>query len=397
MEVPRSRQELEQIIADQIPESARLEYKASAALTFPRQTIELAKDVSAMANSDGGVIIYGIPETDQHLPGPLDGGTAHADVTKERLEQLIISNVRPRPDCEIVQIPLSAERSAFVVVVSRSDRPLQNAVDKKYYKRFNFSAHPMEDYEIEDVRGRRENSEAAVQITMEAGTYVVYFVVENVSRWPAFEVSFTFPEELRPWLEKEKAPALTRGLHTLPAGRRLRFFYGPYNHLVAENSPFPRQFDISVSYRTSPDGRVKVETLHVDLMDYFGSNLEKSDAEELGEQIKKGFDSLTKQVERLAGLFDQHVGPMSAPSGVTLSVTALRNLRYILAGTDRIEKVHPTDHNVVQELLQVDPTLAFRIWEFFRWPPANGSLEALEGVTPELASKIRSMFVLPAE
>ena len=208
----------------------------------------------------------------------------------------------------------------------------------------------MEDYEIEDIRGRRETSEPEVQITMEAGGYVVYFVVENVSRWAAFDVSFAFPDELRPWLEKNKAPALSRGLHTLPAGRRLRFFYGAYISLIADDSPFPKQFDVTVSYRTSPDGRVKTETLHVNLMDYFGSNVKKSDVEELGEEVKKGFEALTKQAERLAGLLETHVGPMSTPSGMNLSVTALRNIRHLLAGGDQIEKVPLTDHNVVQEV-----------------------------------------------
>ena len=138
MEVPRTQEDLEKFIADQVQENARLEYKSSAALTFPQQTSELAKDVSAMANSDGGVIIYGIPETEQHLPGALDGGIAHASVTKERIEQLIISNVRPRPDFAIVQIPLSAERSAFVVAISRSNRPLQNARNKRVLQALQF-------------------------------------------------------------------------------------------------------------------------------------------------------------------------------------------------------------------------------------------------------------------
>jgi hypothetical protein len=393
MDIPRSRSDLEKLVADKVQESARLEYKASPALSFPKQTGEFAKDISAMANSDGGVIIYGITEKD-HLPVGLDGGVSHASVTRERLEQLIISNIRPRPEFEIIQIDLTPDEAAFVVAIQRSDRPHQNTFDKRYYKRFNFSAHPMEDYEITDVRNRRMISEAELHIAFETRNHAVYFVVENVSRSSVFDVVFEFPVELGPWLQKRNAPALTQGFRTFPAGRRLRFFYGGYIGLVAPESPFPKQFDVSVSYRSQPDASAKRETLHVDLMDFFGSNVEKSDAEHIGEHITKGLEALAKQVERLAGLFDQHVGQMSTGTGVTLSVTALRNLRHVLAGSDQTEKVHPTEFTVVEEVLQVDRDLAIRIWEFLQFNPASDTLESLEGVTPDLADRIRQSFII---
>jgi hypothetical protein len=395
MKTPRTREDLENLIVDQVQENARLEYKDSRALDFSgssKHKAEFAKDVSAMANSDGGVIIYGIVEND-HIPTALDEGIAHEGRTRERLEDLIVGNIRPRPRFEIIPIPVSDDKSAFVVAIERSDRPHQNTIDKRYYKRFNFSAHPMEDYEIEDVRGRRLVSEPEVSIAMEAGGHVVYFVVENMSKRTALDVSFQFPDELRPWLEKNKAPSLIRGVRSLPPGRRLRFFYGAYIPLIAEDSPLPKQFDLSVSYRTEA-GQVKTETLHVDLMDYFGSQVERTEIERVGETISKGLEALTKQVERLAGFLDQHVGPMSTASGLTLSATALRNLRHVLTGSDEIEKVHPTDFSVVQEILQIDRSLAIRIWEFLQWSHDGATLETLEGVDAELADRIRARLII---
>jgi predicted HTH transcriptional regulator len=70
-----------------------LDYKASPALSKDSKPREkLCKDVSAMANAAGGQIMYGIEEKD-HKPVRVDGGTAA--VTREWIEQVLDSNVRP--------------------------------------------------------------------------------------------------------------------------------------------------------------------------------------------------------------------------------------------------------------------------------------------------------------
>lgn len=55
--------------------------------------IEFACDVSAMANSDGGDIVFGIDEKSFQL-SPLI--IENWDQTRNRLEQLILSNIEPR-------------------------------------------------------------------------------------------------------------------------------------------------------------------------------------------------------------------------------------------------------------------------------------------------------------
>jgi predicted HTH transcriptional regulator len=148
IDLPRTIADLEKLIRDQVQESVHLDYKQSEALSVQRKPTEIVKDVSSFANSDGGVLIYGIVEKD-HLPVRIDDGSDHADITRERIEQLLLSNIQPRVAFEVAQIPLSADRSVFAVRVLRSTRVHQNSVDKKYYKRFNFLAQPMEDYETE--------------------------------------------------------------------------------------------------------------------------------------------------------------------------------------------------------------------------------------------------------
>jgi predicted HTH transcriptional regulator len=80
---------LNQLIADGIEENPELEYKSAAALRKEdKKVMEITKDVSSFANSNGGILIYGIAEdqTNKHLPGKIDT-VDRKIITKEWLEQ----------------------------------------------------------------------------------------------------------------------------------------------------------------------------------------------------------------------------------------------------------------------------------------------------------------------
>lgn len=150
--------DLRSLVAHQVGESLTLDYKQSAALAqTDGKKNELSKDVSALANSAGGVLVYGISENG-HVPVALDGGSDPMVITKEWLEQVISSRIAPRIEgVRVRQVPLSgtaSERVAYVVVVPASARAPHMAADHRYYKRFNFESAPMEDYEVRDVSRR---------------------------------------------------------------------------------------------------------------------------------------------------------------------------------------------------------------------------------------------------
>jgi predicted HTH transcriptional regulator len=56
MDLPTTRIDLENLIKNQVQESLHLDYKDSRAIS-DKLRHEIAKDVSAFANADGGVII----------------------------------------------------------------------------------------------------------------------------------------------------------------------------------------------------------------------------------------------------------------------------------------------------------------------------------------------------
>src|SRR5580693_8252389 len=90
---------IKECIVQQIEENIHLEYKAADALGKSEgKKNELAKDVSALANSDGGTIIYGVREftgEKKYLPEKIDP-VSRNDFSKEWLEQVINHNISPR-------------------------------------------------------------------------------------------------------------------------------------------------------------------------------------------------------------------------------------------------------------------------------------------------------------
>jgi hypothetical protein len=74
-------------------------------------------------------------------------------ISREWIEQILLSRVRPRMDVVIKPIEINSNHFAYVVTVPQSSGGHQ-APDGKYYKRFNFISVPMADYEIRDVMRR---------------------------------------------------------------------------------------------------------------------------------------------------------------------------------------------------------------------------------------------------
>ncbi len=122
---------VQQYIDDGVEESLNLDYKAAGALAkTPGKRKEVTKDVSAMANSDGGIIIYGLSEKGQ-LPDALDP-IDRQEFSKEWLEH-VIGNIRPRIDDLIIH-PVTIGNSdsdvVYIVEIPQSHTAHQ-AMDKR--------------------------------------------------------------------------------------------------------------------------------------------------------------------------------------------------------------------------------------------------------------------------
>ena len=233
---------LNDLIRNDVQEDQHLDYKRSEALARSDQCrTELSKDVAAFANSDGGLIIYGIEERDHH-PNRIDDGVDAVHLNREWLEQITTSNIHPRIDgLKIHPIPLPSkgkDRIAYVIDIPQSaSRAPHQLRDKKYYRRYNFHSVAMEDYKIGDVLRRASAPDLFIRFSFDAGssTRVKYqppqktsqpilLIAEigNRSNTPAQHALIKI--YLDQWFHPELMQGLKFGGNTTRDGRGFRFY-----------------------------------------------------------------------------------------------------------------------------------------------------------------------------
>ncbi len=152
-----TKEDIEAFISRKIEESVNLDYKDIRAF---HDFDELSKDVSAFANSEGGLLILGINEERirkgsknlRILPKEVTWG--EETFSKEQLEDNLTAKIHPCINGLRI-IPVregnSSKRVIFLIDIPKSDNPPHMASDNKYYKRLNFKKQPMEHYEIANL------------------------------------------------------------------------------------------------------------------------------------------------------------------------------------------------------------------------------------------------------
>lgn len=216
----RTREDLLSLIEDGIEEGLTIDYKSSPSLSRQsKDRDELCKDVSALANSAGGQIVYSVVEDKENKgkPASIDGGVSDPKISVEWINQVLNSSVRPRLDTVSVQSIDLRPGTGFVITVGQSHTAHQ-APDKKYYKRVGTESVPMDDYEIADVR--RRGSAPILWVMMEA----------HKGRRPSPDDQFV-SVSITAWMgNKSSAPAIYVALHLLFDDRLEITKRGPMKH-----------------------------------------------------------------------------------------------------------------------------------------------------------------------
>lgn len=165
-----TKKEIDNFISSNAEESINLDFKRGDALRKgatdkEREKIksDIAKDVSAFANSDGGIIVYGIEEKNHKADSLhfVDGN----EFTKEMLEQIINTRIQRKIDGLIID-PIrynnKIEQTIYVVKIPRSINAPHITSDKKFYRRYNFESVAMEEYEIRNLYSRTEKTKLKI-------------------------------------------------------------------------------------------------------------------------------------------------------------------------------------------------------------------------------------------
>jgi hypothetical protein len=394
MIVPTNLEAIDALIRDRVQENIHLDYKAGAALG-DKKADEISKDVSAFANSDGGVIVYGVSEDKEtHVPLAIEAVTDKT-LTKEWLEQVINSRMTPIIDgVRIHPIEVTPGTTLFVVEIPKSRRGPHQASDKKYYKRYNFRSAPMEDYEINDVRNRRHTVSPLISFEVfDWRRFVAAFDVANVGAFIAEDISFTPPLQ---WPQGLPYPtALNNGIRSLAPKQQLRFLYHSYPDILGATSTVPKAFEVTIKYFHTGEKTTLSDVWTIDFSVMDNSLVVRSEMEEQAKEAVEGLKSLTEQVKALNGKVES-LFPLVGSTGLDLSIPTIRSIGRVLRDGLTPEKLHPfgQEVKVFREVLGVAPEMAVQIANAISYHSDPDRLAHIPGMTPELLAQIKLAFIL---
>lgn len=149
-------QDIQLLVDNEQKESVILEYKENVSNT-DKEKRELPKDISAMANTDGGFVIFGVKEEDSRASEIVGiNKLIGKQPVEEWIENILISSIRPKVLVKPKVIPISfnVDKVILVLQVSKSPhRPHMVTVGGKnaYYKRHNYQSSYADEHEVRSM------------------------------------------------------------------------------------------------------------------------------------------------------------------------------------------------------------------------------------------------------
>jgi hypothetical protein len=147
-------EDVELLVADQLPEGQRIDYKSVLKVNTKSQKAEVAKDVSGLANGQGGWLLFGVEEDETDEPKPTKVVPFRVGDLLTRLENILDSALEPVPKFEAATLDAGDGRGVVVLHVDKSSgRPVmvQGYGQNRYYLRSGTRTRPMSANEVADA------------------------------------------------------------------------------------------------------------------------------------------------------------------------------------------------------------------------------------------------------
>lgn len=172
-------EDIGQLISNKVPESITLEYKEQGPDSSDAGKKEFLADLTAMANTNGGLLIFGIkeakedgknagyPEEVTGIKDPRTGDQVNVEQLKQFLDSIIRDNLAPRlPGIDYATVQYNPDRLVFIIDVPRSLQAPHMIIfknDSKFFKRTNTGKYQMDVREIREAmlrtNGWKESAE----------------------------------------------------------------------------------------------------------------------------------------------------------------------------------------------------------------------------------------------
>jgi len=145
--------DLKKLVEDNVQERKTLEYKATLPDNSDSGKKEFLADISSLANTQGGDLIFGLKATDGVLQNEIGMTIIDADAEIARLENIARDGISPRIGLEIGAIDAEAGKKAIIIRTKASLEAPHRVVfkeDSKFYKRNSNGKYPMD---VGELRG----------------------------------------------------------------------------------------------------------------------------------------------------------------------------------------------------------------------------------------------------
>lgn len=150
--------DLQDLVEGQVAENVRLEYKRDLYGQNDNSKKELLKDVSALANSQGGYLIIGIEEFNGRADALYGVRCDNPDDETLRMEQVIRSGVEPNIAgiriryIKLTKLESNARRFLFIIFIPQSNYPPHRVIINNHNRFYLRNSAGVHEPDIEELR-----------------------------------------------------------------------------------------------------------------------------------------------------------------------------------------------------------------------------------------------------